>query len=84
MPFRLETPPAPLTHSSIVTDSLFVDVNTKPSLGPTLLTDDEEESMGSGSRGCDGLVSACGDLQPQSYKDRKSNFEGKPWGREII
>jgi hypothetical protein len=80
--FSFET--APLTHSSIVTDSLFMDVDTKPSLGPTSLTDDEEESMGSGSRGYDGLVSAYGDLQPRSYKDRKSNLEGKPWGREII
>jgi hypothetical protein len=45
MPFRLETPPAPLTHSSIVTDSLFMDIDAKPSLGPTLSTDDKEESM---------------------------------------
>jgi hypothetical protein len=75
---------APLTHSSIVTDSLFMDVDTKPSLGPTSGSDDEEESMGSGSRGYDGLVSAYGDLQPRSYKDRKANLEGKPWGREIV
>jgi hypothetical protein len=75
---------APLTHSSIVTDSLFMDVDTKPSLGASSGSDDEEESMGSGSRGYDGLVSAYGDLQPRSYSDRKANLEGKPWGREII
>lgn len=80
--FSFET--APLTHSSIVTDSLFMDVDTKPSLGPSSGSDEEDESMGSGSRGYDGLVSAYGDLQPRSYKDRKSNLEGKPWGREIV
>ena len=80
--FSFET--APLTHSSIVTDSLFMDVDTKPSLGPSSGSDEEDESMGSGSRGYDGLVSAYGDLQPRSYKDRKANLEGKPWGREIV
>jgi hypothetical protein len=75
---------APLTHSSIVTDSLFMDVDTKASLRPSSSSDDEEESLGSGSRGYDGLVSAYGDLQPRSYKDHKANLEGKPWGREII
>jgi hypothetical protein len=41
--FSFET--AHLTHSSIVTDSLFMDIDAKPSFGPTLSTDDEEESM---------------------------------------
>jgi hypothetical protein len=82
---------APLTHSSIVKDSLFMDIDTKPSLGgngggsgngtDSLGSDDDDENnddgMGSQGRGYDGLVSAYSDLQPRSYNDRKSSLESK-------
>ena len=92
--FSFET--APLTHSSIVRDSLFMDVDSKPSLGGVSSLDAEDmdddhpfASTGSG-RGYDGLVGAYNemDLRPRSYSDRKASLEGgggsKPWGREII
>ena len=95
--FAFET--APLTHSSVVRDSLFVDVDSKPVLGADsdlseMGTEEGTQSSGSGSQrvGYDGLVgaydSAYSDMGPRSYSDRKSSLEAgstnKPWGREII
>eukprot|EP00538_Stauroneis_constricta_P004345 CAMPEP_0119552876 /NCGR_PEP_ID=MMETSP1352-20130426/5768_1 /TAXON_ID=265584 /ORGANISM="Stauroneis constricta, Strain CCMP1120" /LENGTH=789 /DNA_ID=CAMNT_0007599185 /DNA_START=460 /DNA_END=2829 /DNA_ORIENTATION=+ len=83
---------APLTHSSVVRDSLFMDVDSRPSLGGSRsessdddVDDDIDINIGyrdhhsddDSSAGYDGLVGAYNDLQPRSYQDRKKSLNGK-------
>ena len=87
---------APLTHSSVVRDSLFMDVDSKPSLGGGSIggssegdmADDTMDSQSRGSGSYDGLIGAYDDLKPRSYSDRKNSLqsddEDKPWGRDIV
>ena len=89
---------APLAHSSVVKDSLFMDVDSKPALGgsshdgssdgDSMLNDDTMDAQSRGSASYDGLVGAYDDLKPRTFNERKSSLqsddEDKPWGRDIV